>query len=114
MFRGQLGGGGVRCADELRVVSQLLEHPDVFAANWAVHYRRTTALSNCSSRANAHRAVDDGHRRLEKVDIASGFPYKILNLKRKTDVKHVHVLDPLLGRFNVHADHIVVLAGELK
>ena len=29
-------------------------------------------------------------------------------------MQHIHILNSLLGRFDVHADHVVVPAGKLK
>jgi hypothetical protein len=67
----------------------------MFAANWAVHDRRTRSLSHGSRRSNTHRAVNNRQRGPETLDVTGSYSNEILDLKRVADVQDIDLRDAL-------------------
>src|SRR5512144_3093622 len=109
----QLGASRVDCPYKFSIFPQVLEHARVLAAHRAVHNGSTRSHRHGSRCPDRNRAVDNGHSGLETLDVARGFTYEILDLKRITHVQEICLPDWLDRRSKRNVDpNCVVTTGK--
>jgi hypothetical protein len=106
-------GGLIEGTNELCVMTQFLEHTNVFAAHRAVHDSSSGPLCVRPSGADRDRAVDDGQCRLIALDVAHRYSDEVLDLEWIADVQNFNTVADINGLY-VHSDDLFKRRDELE